>query len=367
MNKPFSIYLDLVRFAAACLVYIYHSNQRWLVHDILPVSNYGHSSVIVFFVLSGFVIAYITDTREKRLTAYAASRLSRVYSVALPAVILTVVLDAVGRKLSPDLYGYPFDNVLLRCAASLLMLNELWFVSITSFSNVPYWSICYEMWYYIGFGLIMFLPKRTGLIALAMLAFALGPKVLLLAPIWLLGVLLYRWQRLQSLSDSIAWRFLAGSIVGIVAFHQANVTEQVASYFKNLLGEQWQAQLTFSKFFISDYLLGIMVFLNFAGMRKICTRLEPLLLTLERPIRFLASYTLSLYLLHQPLFLFWGAVIHGDPSGYANWWLTTGMVSASIVAIGYVTEKRRHLFKIWIEQHLQNIESLLNQRYVISR
>ncbi len=40
------------------------------------------------------------------------------------------------------------------------MLNEVWFISITSFSNVPYWSICYEMWYYVGFALIVFLPGR---------------------------------------------------------------------------------------------------------------------------------------------------------------------------------------------------------------
>ena len=136
MNKPFSIYLDLVRFVAACLVYLYHSNQRLLVQEVLPASNFGHSSVIIFFVLSGFVIAYITDTRENRLVTYAASRISRVYSVALPAVLLTVVLDAAGRQLYPALYGYPFDNFLLRGAASLLMLNEVWFVSITSFSNV---------------------------------------------------------------------------------------------------------------------------------------------------------------------------------------------------------------------------------------
>ena len=99
MNKSFSIYLDVVRFTAACLVYLYHSNQRWLTENILPASNFGHSSVIVFFVLSGFVIAFITDTREKTFATYAASRISRVYSVALPAVFLTIALDAVGRHL----------------------------------------------------------------------------------------------------------------------------------------------------------------------------------------------------------------------------------------------------------------------------
>ena len=83
-----------------------------------------------------------TNCVEFLLCSYAASRISRIYSVALPAVLLTVALDAVGRQLYPAPYGYPFDNFLLRGAASLLMLNEVWFVSITSFSNIPYWSIC---------------------------------------------------------------------------------------------------------------------------------------------------------------------------------------------------------------------------------
>ena len=367
MNKPFSIYLDLVRFTAACLVYLYHSNQRWLVKDVLPASDYGHSAVIVFFVLSGFVIAYITDTRERLWTTYTASRLSRVYSVALPAVLLTVVLDAAGRQLYPAPYAYPFDNFLLRSAASLLMLNEVWFVSITSFSNVPYWSIAYEVWYYAGFGLLMFLPKRVAWAALILLALVLGPKVVLLAPIWVLGVVLYRWQRLQALPEPLAWLLVLGSSVGIAAFMSVGLTEQAAGIFRSQVGDKWYTQFTFSKFFLGDYLLGVLVFLNFAGMRTVGARFGFVLLTLERPIRALASYTLSLYLLHHPLFLFWGAVLRGDPAGHAYWWATTGLVAVSVFAIGYVTENQRHRLKKWIEGQLLRVESLLRQRHAVPR
>jgi peptidoglycan/LPS O-acetylase OafA/YrhL len=357
MGKSFSIYLDLVRFVAACLVYIYHSNQRLLVHDILPASTYGHSAVMVFFVLSGFVIAFITDTKERHWAAYAASRISRVYSVALPAVFLTIALDGVGRHLYLALYDYPFDQFLLRSAASLLLLNELWFVSITSFSNVPYWSICYEMWYYVAFGFAMFLPRRLGMLAVAMLALVLGPKVVLLAPIWMLGVLLYRWQRLRHISALQGWLLVAGSSAGIVAFHHAGVTALVETYFKDLIGADWHKQLTFSKFFLSDYLLGILVFLNFAGMRRVSDSLAPLLLPLERPIRWLAGYTLSLYLLHQPLFLFWAAVLRGDPSGYTYWAMTTALVAVSVWALGWLTENKRHVLKRWLEQRLIRVQA----------
>lgn len=367
MSKSFSIYLDLVRFTAACLVYLYHSNQRWLIESILPASNFGHSSVIIFFVLSGFVIAYITETRENQFATYAASRLSRVYSVALPAVLLTIALDAVGRQLYPAAYGYPFDHFLLRGGVSLLMANEVWFVSVTSFSNVPYWSICYELWYYVAFGLVMFLPRRTGWMAVALLALVLGPKVVLLAPIWMLGVLLYRWKRLQALSRLAAWLLLAGSFIGIVAFHQMGVTEHTAGLLKKLVGEKWHTQFTFSKFFLSDYLLGILVFLNFAAMRTLCNQAIPVLLTLERPIRFLAGFTLSLYLLHQPLFLFWGSVLRGNPASSAFWWTTTALVALSVWGVGVVTEGKRHLLKKWLERHLLKVETLVRQRYAFAR
>ena len=63
MNRAFSTYLDLVRFSAACLVYLWHSNMRLLTTELLPASGYGHSSVIVFFVLSE--TGAISATREK--------------------------------------------------------------------------------------------------------------------------------------------------------------------------------------------------------------------------------------------------------------------------------------------------------------
>lgn len=356
MSKSFSIYLDLVRFLAACLVYLYHSNQRLLVSDILPASNFGHSSVIVFFVLSGFVIAYITATKENRPASYAASRISRVYSVVLPTLILTVVLDAIGRHLYPALYSYPFDKFLLRGLASLLLLNEVWFISITSFSNVPFWSICYELWYYVAFGIFAFLPRKTALALLALLALILGPKIVLLAPIWMAGVLLYRWQSPNRMAEAWAWLLVVVSLVGIVIFHQAGVTEWVAEQFKLLVGSKWHAEFTFSKFFLSDYLLALLVFSNFVGMRRVSFRFEALLLLIERPVRFLAGYTFTLYLLHQPLFLFWASVIRGDPNGYGYWLLTTAMVALSVGLVGYFTESKRHLLKRWLEHIFEKFQ-----------
>lgn len=364
MNKGFSVYLDLVRFVAACLVYIYHSNQRLLVEEILPASNFGHSSVIVFFVLSGFVIAYVTDTKENTWTSYWASRLSRVYSVAVPAILLTLLLDSIGRTLLPALYaGYPYDQFVIRSLGSFLFANEVWFISITSFSNVPYWSICYEIWYYAAFGILMFMPRRTAIALLLLLAAALGPKIILLAPIWCMGVLLYYWQAPRRLSTEASWWLFSGTVAAIVLFHYHGVSPAMTEWLKAQMGPDLHREFTFSKFFPADYILGILVAANFAAMRNLAAQIEPFTQIIERPVKTLASYTFTLYLLHQPLFLFWAAVLRGDPSGHSYWLATTVLMAASVGIIGYFTENKRHGLRKAIARALCRIDGRQRVRH----
>lgn len=348
MNRPFSVYLDLIRFSAAVLVYLWHSNQRFLTEAILPASNYGHSSVIVFFVLSGFVIAYITETKESSLPDYAASRFSRVFSVAIPAVFITLVLDTAGRILYPAIYGYPYDQFLARVAGSLFMANEVWLISITSFSNVPYWSICYEWWYYVTFAMVMFLPPRIGPLAAAAVMLIIGPKLILLAPVWWMGVLLFRWRRLLLIPMWASWMLVVVSTIGVVAFHYFSTMSASEEWLTRLIGNDLAVSLTFSKRFMADYILGVLVFMNFTGVRNVVAARGGLLIMIASPVRFLANYTFTLYLLHQPLFLFWGAVVQGDPKAPWYWSSVTVLTMLSVVFIGHFTESRRHVLRTWL-------------------
>jgi len=363
MNKSFSVYLDLVRFTAACLVYLWHSNMRLLTLDVPPAAGFGHSAVVVFFVLSGYVIAYATDQKEKGWVSYAASRLSRVYSVALPTLVLTLMLDAIGRSLFPAIYGYPFDQFVVRTVGSLLMLNEIWLISITSFSNVPYWSIAFEAWYYVLFGLVMFVPARWRISAVLTCGVFVGPKILLLLPIWWAGVWLYRWRWLQQISQGFAWCLVAISVVGIVGYHELEVYQAPARWTEQWLGKDLFRNLTFARMFIGDYLLAFLVFCNFAGMRQVADSLAPLMRRVERPVRWLASYTFTLYLLHQPLLLFWAAVIRGRPETPHYWIAVTALTALSVVAVGHVTENRRQSLRLAIERLLYRLQQGLQQRW----
>ncbi len=346
MKKEFSLYLDLVRFLAALLVYVWHSNNRNIISDILPMSQYGHSAVIVFFVLSGFVIAYVADTKEKTLRDYSISRLARIYSVAPAALILALVLDQIGLVLDPGMYdgSTTHDHYLLRMVTSLLFLNEVWGISITSYSNVPYWSLNYEVWYYVSFAMVAFAAGRTRVLLLLGLALLLGPKVVLLAPIWWLGVWLHRHPP-RGLGEPSGWGLFLGSILLIYLFHLYEVDEIWTQWLKAQIGEHWWTQLTFSRRFLSDYVLGALIAMNFVGFRLISHRFARPFAVAGGTIRFLAGFTFSLYLFHQPLIFFFAALIQGDNQGPWFYTQVTVAVMLSILLLGSVTEQRKHFYR----------------------
>src|SRR4051812_47468734 len=86
-----SPYLDLMRFSAAAIVFGSHFGSWRLTGGLFwQLAPYGHSAVIVFFVLSGFVIAWTAERKDRSGQDYLLSRASRVLSVAWPAIALTV-------------------------------------------------------------------------------------------------------------------------------------------------------------------------------------------------------------------------------------------------------------------------------------
>ncbi|GGY25510.1 acyltransferase family protein [Pseudoduganella albidiflava] len=367
MSREFSLYLDALRFLAALMVVVYHMNMRWLSTEILPLSGHGHAAVMVFFVLSGYVISTIHAKRENTPAEYWASRLSRFYSLAIPVVLATPLLDLAGAALRPDIYqGWTTHGLApVRIATSLAWLNEVWTISIMSFSNTPYWSLCYEMWYYIMFAVCVFTAGRTRVLLLAGCALVVGPKILLLAPVWAMGVVVHRWRLLQRTSFATGLALFLGSIVAFGLFQHYRLTDLGSAWMRSLVGETWHHQLTFSRFALTDYLLGMIVAAHFVGARAVAPMLlGRILVPLERPIRWLAGYTFSLYLMHQPLLLFFGAAIGGDPAGYLYFFEVLGAILVTVWLAGSITEGRRHLLRARL---LARLQSLQGSRWLAAR
>src|SRR4051812_40171250 len=156
-----SLHLDLLRALAALAVFVSHFALHRISGGLFwQEQPFGHDAVIVFFVLSGYVIAWAVERRETDLRSYAVNRLSRLYSVVLPAILLTVAADAIGSRLAPAIYAIPMtssDFPALRVLASLTFTSECWFAHLTPFSNIPFWSLPFEFWFYAIYGAFHFL------------------------------------------------------------------------------------------------------------------------------------------------------------------------------------------------------------------
>ena len=96
LDRTLSTALDLVRFIAALLVFFHHSEHLLKDKNLSIIASFGHDSVILFFLLSGFVIGFISDTKEHTLIQYTIARISRLYSVVIPALLLTYILVFFG-------------------------------------------------------------------------------------------------------------------------------------------------------------------------------------------------------------------------------------------------------------------------------
>src|ERR1700761_1583770 len=100
LTREASLYLDVVRIAAALLVFLAHFAEPWASGKLFwQIGPFNGDAVIVFFVLSGFVIAHATTQNERSAAVYFVNRASRMYSVAVPAIVLTLACDFVGQQL----------------------------------------------------------------------------------------------------------------------------------------------------------------------------------------------------------------------------------------------------------------------------
>lgn len=349
MNKPTSIYLDFVRFLAAATVFIVHANYSRFTGG-LPIlwrfSELGNDAVMVFFVLSGFVIAYVADKKEKTLKDYFLSRLARLYSVTAPALVLTVVLDSIGSHIAYGLYDgrwFQADYPVWRFVANFFFVNEIWFSSVRPFSNGPFWSLGYEFWYYVIFAAWWYLKRPVGYFAVAVVCLFVGPKILILLPVWLLGVWVYFRIATKPVSEAVGWALLLGSGTAYCIFRQSGCPQILLNWTVAHFGLSFANEnLAWSKDFLSSYVIGAFVAIHFIGVAAVASRLARIFGFFEAPIRYLAGYTFAIYLFHYPLLQFFAAATTAvSVSSSLRSAITVLGTAIAIWVLGTVTEKRK--------------------------
>ncbi|HJT32246.1 MAG TPA: acyltransferase [Pirellulales bacterium] len=218
-----SNHLDMLRGIAAIAVLVCHAKILFFgtVADdaqatvfrrgLDMLGRYGHSAVIVFFVLSGFFISgsIIRDVAERRWSwrKYLVNRASRLYVVLVPGLLLTLAWDQAGMAFlgqSPPPAAPAAEEIVSAnqirehttvgaLAGNLLFLQTI--ATPTFGSNGSLWSLANEWWYYILFPCLWLAWQRTaswsaraGYLALAAgVAWMVGTEIASYFAIWLMG------------------------------------------------------------------------------------------------------------------------------------------------------------------------------------
>jgi peptidoglycan/LPS O-acetylase OafA/YrhL len=190
-----SLLLDVVRFGAAIMVAFGHVTQPFFSTGWPDLTENAVEAVGVFFILSGFVIRYVTRLKYARIGEYWIDRASRIYSVVIPAILFTVLADWIALRANPGFYlahwGQYMDHPFQRLVQNVIFTSQFWSRSTALFANGPFWSLSYECLYYAIYGCAFYLRGALRWIAaLALIALG-GPHIAFLFPLWILGCGLY--------------------------------------------------------------------------------------------------------------------------------------------------------------------------------
>ena len=342
-----SLYLDLLRFFLAFLVLLTHVQSMGYTDGVFYWRAYvfGRPAVMGFFVLSGFVIAYVVDRRERDLPSYAASRLSRLYSVLLPALALTAILDAIGWRLLPEHYLHaPLDigvtNAPLRYALALVMANNVGIAGLLQGTyegdfipgtNGPLWSLSYEVIYYIAFAITVFCGGRRRIILLIAVAIVAGPTIVAEYPIWLLGVGVYRLLKRQAPRPGLSGATFVLSLLLLLGVGLPSNGPWLASVVTNQI--------------LHDSIVGLLFATNIYAAGGLGDFFVRRLSPHTTALRWLGAATFPLYLCHRPVLQFVSGFHVGRVGGVVQTLWILGWIAAATVVLTLLSERLRAMIR----------------------
>ncbi len=359
-----SLILDIVRFAAACLVLLHHAGfEKFGTYIPWLFTQTATEPVIIFFVLSGFVIALTAETNDRTASQYLLSRATRLLSVTIPAVVLTIALDYVGSAIFPAIYADHWTDpatmanlatpLPIQFGATVTFINQIWTLNVWPGTNSPFWSLGYEAAYYLIF-CVAYYERRAWprAIGLTLVCIVVGPKGLLLLPIWLMGVGMWHIYKRAVVSPLGGAVLCVVSTLCYVVFMASGARSALDHRTEILTTGLPPGMIGMSSHFLSNYVSGVLFSGLLIGLKGLEGALSPVLSTFSSPIRALAHCTFSMYLYHYPLVYFFraiAAVVGGQRElNVRNWPITAVVVvgtSLSIYLLARVTEQRKNEFR----------------------
>lgn len=142
--------LEAVRGFAAAYVVAHHALPHdFAMHGIRVgyLLRFGQEAVMLFFVLSGFVINYSWAQAPPSVSTYLFNRSARIYIPLAVALFLGYAVDSIN-------LGQPASLNIKILAGNILMLQDVsslkpGVIADPYKGNSALWSLSYEWWFYI--------------------------------------------------------------------------------------------------------------------------------------------------------------------------------------------------------------------------
>ena len=308
-----SILISVLRGLAAFIVAIAHLRAAMYpaLRDVADpplwfqglafVSGFAHQAVLVFFVISGWLVGGSLLNRigtPHAVANYAIDRTTRLWTVLIPTFLLSFVF-ALGIGLAePNDFNLSASNPYsaLTFAGNLFGLQGILLPDYGN--NFPLWSLANETWYYVLFPLLALacsarrFPARLACIAaLLVLGMWLPAGIVAYFLVWLLGVAFSRI-RIEC-GSGMRWGWLVLLLAGAGYFR---MTGELDEFELSTLGQDLACSLLY---------LVLLSSLQFKAPASAPVR------RLGAIGKFFAEFSFSLYVLHVPVI------------GVLHYWCTT--------------------------------------------
>jgi len=346
LSSESSSLLDLVRGGAAQLVVVGHGISFTGIAPYLKQPNFPwiqNIAVLVFFILSGFLITYSLAGKAKKdnyqYSNYLVDRVARIYTTFLPALVFVLCLDFLSISLNEAGYRYWSAFDVKTFVGNLFLLQDFPGLPITSFGSArPFWTLAIEWWIYLFVGAaFFFIAKKRNFVLLACaVLFSVVPLYNLLGgrgnglfSYWLLGSIIYFFWA-SGFLDRVGTEAKVVLLVLVAVLAAYRVMDTLVEYEP-----------------VFAFLLAISVLL--------LIDLAPRLRLNEKfsvGAGFVAGYSYTLYLVHYSIYDF--MVTHwGQGIGV----FATGFVASNLIAMamGYFFEEKGARFvKAWFYRLLDS-------------
>lgn len=329
MNNRLSI-LDVFRFFSALSVMLYH---YFFLYDHSSFSNlntdsflkYGYFGVEFFFVISGFVISMSAENQGFK--KFLVSRIARI----MPALWVCVTLTSLFILLiGQDFYQITYFKYF----ANMIMLPN---ILKQGFIDGSYWSLYYEIQFYVFISIIILLNKIDRIKNIFFVWFIVSAAIEIMLEIFGFNFKPLFWIRTLLMTD-FSFYFIAGAM-SYQIYKKGYAADLMLLFVATLpfaiLKEVKHAQHLSIAYGvdISPFVSSILVF--FVYVMFFGVSLKKFSLSGNKKIILLGSLTYPLYLIHQVV----GFVQINFLSHYMNQFLAISIVILEMILIAYIVSK----------------------------